>query len=218
MTEHPADRLAAVIRAVTDPSREHDPFGSVAVQPVGRSGRVIDVRLPGHHVALVVGPDGDTALQVDGVPLTELDTSDDPDRFVRETLVPLVDALAAGQVNVSRRLDHAGRVAGADLTFEGDVPAGLEAHHRHRALPGARRQAVVEDTTVMTVDGVDVRVRRRPGGSTFDVTVPAGAHGPSGFTLTFFPERGSVDEATLREEIARNVEGLATSERDPGTS
>ncbi|WP_282947242.1 hypothetical protein [Cellulomonas endometrii] len=133
------------------------------------------MRLPGHHVALVVGPDGDTALQVDGVPLTELDTSDDLDRFVRETLVPLVHALDAGQVTV-------------------------------------------EDTTVMTVDGVDVRVRRRPGGSTFDVTIPAGADGPSGFTLTFFPEGGAVAEATLREEIARNVEGLATSERDPGTS
>lgn len=65
-----------------------------------------------------------------------------------------------------------------------------------------------ESETRLNIAGVDVTVARRPNGSTFDVSFVDDAGEAKGFTLGFFPEGAEVDEATLREEIARNVTGL----------
>lgn len=65
-----------------------------------------------------------------------------------------------------------------------------------------------EKETVINVDGLDVRVARRPGTATFDVTLPDGLGGAGGFTLTYFPEGALSEEGALREEIANYIASL----------
>lgn len=73
-----------------------------------------------------------------------------------------------------------------------------------------RLGSMFEQTTTIEIDGLRVDVKRRPGSSTYDVTLPDGQDGPGGFSIDFFPEGDQVNEDTLREEIARNVVALTS--------
>ncbi|MCC2333839.1 hypothetical protein [Cellulomonas wangsupingiae] len=60
-----------------------------------------------------------------------------------------------------------------------------------------------EDKTLIRVDGVGVLVRRRPGGTTFDIEFEHEPQdGPPGYT---FGSNGPVTEAQLLAEIAATI-------------